>query len=534
MKAKSEGSQPVLYTGAASEIPKELSARDQAELPLNELFPNTEPTAPLTTAPLPPPSQPPPPQPKDEDMAGKREGESQAAAMWRWMMRGMPKPQGDQRPRWPGLPRLLRLRVAPPSATHMPEQSTPLSGMKGATVDISDVRENQQVNAAYDPKSCPIQSEKIPITTIYMPDLMPDRAEGSIAPIVEYDMDSVPVSLPKFDVPGLNAEVDDSIRGRAVAATCLPPSDRQRKYSRRRMGTRCLIRLQLESFLRPETYDSCQPIADANDAFKTDARSVRSIKGEDVVCYRLTNERARVIPTNAVPDTAMIDLVKRLMFRAVTQAKEYPPLPNNATRAEQNDQEKGIPVYSYYDRNGIVPFDLIAGYMERERQFMRANAGEKDGRILLQTPMMDRDDVITGDVMACVLEVARTDLNRFFEFFYSSIDDDHVPQFVGVRAIFGFGPDSFGRFRQMTASQDGPFVHLAKNTSGSRAQRRPREVVQNFPSYGWGCATMREFMGFMADSKIAAPKGQLFLTLLPHPPNCDANNSWEEVYLEGP
>ena len=81
MKAKSEGSQPVLYTGAASEIPKELSARDQAELPLNELFPNTEPTAPLTTAPLPPPSQPPPPQPKDEDMAGKREGESQAAAM---------------------------------------------------------------------------------------------------------------------------------------------------------------------------------------------------------------------------------------------------------------------------------------------------------------------------------------------------------------------------------------------------------------------------------------------------------------------
>ena len=100
-------------------------------------------------------------------------------------------------------------------------------------------------------------------------------------------MDSVPVSLPKFDVPGLNAEVDDSIRGRAVAATCLPPSDRQRKYSRRRMGTRCLIRLQLESFLRPETYDSCQPIADANDAFKTGGRSVRSINGEDVVCYRL-------------------------------------------------------------------------------------------------------------------------------------------------------------------------------------------------------------------------------------------------------
>ena len=212
--------------------------------------------------------------------------------------------------------------LAPSPVSLMPEQSTPLSGMRGATVDISDVRENQQVNADYDPKSCPIQSEKIPITTIYRPDLMPDRVEGSIAPIVEYDMDSVdsvPVSLPKFDVPGLNAEVDDTIRGRAVAATCLPPSDRQRKYSRRRMGTIAANQLQClrvaldkvphqasESFLHPETYDSCQPIADANDAFKTDVRSIRSINGEDVACYRLTNERARVIPASAVPDTAMM------------------------------------------------------------------------------------------------------------------------------------------------------------------------------------------------------------------------------------
>ena len=69
MKAKSEGSQPMLYTGVASEIPKELSARDQAERPLNELFPDAEATAPPTTAPMPPPSQPPPSQPKDEDMA---------------------------------------------------------------------------------------------------------------------------------------------------------------------------------------------------------------------------------------------------------------------------------------------------------------------------------------------------------------------------------------------------------------------------------------------------------------------------------
>ena len=43
----------------------------------------------------------------------------------------------------------------------------------------------------------------------------------------------------------------------------------------------------------------------------------------------------------------MVDLVKRLMFRTLTQAKEYPPLLLNASKAEVNDHEKGVPVYSY-------------------------------------------------------------------------------------------------------------------------------------------------------------------------------------------
>ena len=44
----------------------------------------------------------------------------------------------------------------------------------------------------------------------------------------------------------------------------------------------------------------------------------------------------------------------------------------------------------------------------------------------------------------------------------------------------------------------------------------------------WGCATVREFMGFMADAKIVAPKGQLFLTLLRR----TEANAWEQVYLD--
>ena len=90
----------------------------------------------------------------------------------------------------------------------MPEQSTPLSGMTGAAVDIGDVREGEQGGAAFEPKSCPIESEKIPITTIYRPDLMPDRVEGSIAPVVEYDMTSVPSRFPSRSVTASASSLD--------------------------------------------------------------------------------------------------------------------------------------------------------------------------------------------------------------------------------------------------------------------------------------------------------------------------------------
>ena len=35
----------------------------------------------------------------------------------------------------------------------------------------------------------------------------------------------------------------------------------------------------------------------------------------------------------------------------------------------------------------------------------------------------------------------------------------------------------------------------------------------------------------MSDSKVLPPKGQLFLTLLPHPPGTGQNGAWEEIYL---
>ena len=285
-----------------------------------------------------------------------------------------------------------------------------------------------------------------------------------------------------------------------------------------------------ESFLRPETHDECRNILDASRVFKTADTRNRSIGRKNVACNRLITGQAQQISPATVPDDAMVNLVRRLMFRAITQAKEHPPIPVDDNPRKQIDHGKRVPVYSFYDASGIVPFDLIPQYMDRERQFMRANCGDDGGKILLQTPMLEDDLGPTEVVMTSILEIARVDRTRMFEFFYSKINGDGTPQFVGLRAIYGFGPNSFGRFRALTASPSGPFIQLAKDTSGSNRSIRPRDVAHRHPSYGWGCACIREFMGYMSDSKVLPPKGQLFLTLLPHPPGTGQNGAWEEVY----
>ena len=78
--------------------------------------------------------------------------------------------------------------------------------------------------------------------------------------------------------------------------------------------------------------------------------------------------------------------------------------------------------------------------MDREREFMRANSGDDGGKMLLQTPMVETDLGPMQVVMTSILEIARVDHNRMFEFFYSEINGEEVPTFVGVRAIYGFGP----------------------------------------------------------------------------------------------
>ncbi|CAE6971381.1 unnamed protein product, partial [Symbiodinium sp. CCMP2592] len=395
----------------------------------------------------------------------------------------------------------------------MVAQGAVLSGARGPDIDI-DPTSTTADQAANDPRNFRIEGPGIKATTIHRPDQMPERGIDSIAPIVQYEMTSVPIALTDFVIPGLDMGIDDSVHGRLVSATCLPPTDEQRKYSRRRfamLSSNQTVYLNValhkkpvkgdhDSFLRPESYEDCREINDA---------------------VRHTMLR--------IPDAGMINLVRKLMFRVLTQTKEYPSATAVRAQNRPQDQERGIPLYSHFDQSGIIASDVIPMYMEREREYMKANAGENDGRILLQTNILDDHGEPTELTTQCIMEIARTDNNRMFEFFYSTIDNDGSPQFVGIRATYGFGPDNFSRFRLLTKCQHGPFIQLAQDLYVGG--ERKRNVARYHPQYGWGCATIREFFGYMSDCKINPPKGRLFLTLLPYAPGSGHNNEWEEVYM---
>ncbi|CAE7806513.1 JNK [Symbiodinium sp. CCMP2592] len=432
------------------------------------------------------------------------------------------------------------LRSSPPN--DMVAQGAALSGARGPEVDI-DPASTTADQAANDPRNCRIEGPGIKATTIHRPDQLPERGIDSIAPIVQYEMTSVPIALPDFVVPGLDMGIDDSVHGRLVSATCLPPTDEQRKYSRRRFAMlssnqtvylgmalhKKPLKGEHDSFLRPESYEDCREIHEAVRAYNAKEATYRSIGGTSVSCSRLLIDDAQNIPAARIPDAGMISLVRKLLFRVLTQTKERPS--SNAVGAQNRpqDKERGVPLYSFLDQSGIIAFDVIPMYMEREREYMKANAGEFSGRTLLQTSILDDDDKPSELTVQCITEIARTDNNRMFEFFYSTINDDGSPQFVGVRATYGFGPDNFNRFRLLIKCQHGPFTQLAQEHYVNGERRR--NVARYHPQYGWGCATIREFFGYMNDCKLNPPKGQLFLTLLPYAPGSGKNNEWEEVYM---
>ncbi|CAE7222918.1 GABBR2 [Symbiodinium sp. CCMP2592] len=432
------------------------------------------------------------------------------------------------------------LRSSPPN--DMVAQGAALSGARGPEVDI-DPASTTADQAANDPRNCRIEGPGIKATTIHRPDQLPERGIDSIAPIVQYEMTSVPIALPDFVVPGLDMGIDDSVHGRLVSATCLPPTDEQRKYSRRRFAMlssnqtvylgmalhKKPLKGEHDSFLRPESYEDCREIHEAVRAYNAKEATYRSIGGTSVSCSRLLIDDAQNIPAARIPDAGMISLVRKLLFRVLTQTKERPSSTAVGAQNRPQDKERGVPLYSFLDQSGIIAFDVIPMYMEREREYMKANAGEFSGRTLLQTSILDDDDKPSELTVQCITEIARTDNNRMFEFFYSTINDDGSPQFVGVRATYGFGPDNFNRFRLLIKCQHGPFTQLAQEHYVNGERRR--NVARYHPQYGWGCATIREFFGYMNDCKLNPPKGQLFLTLLPYAPGSGKNNEWEEVYM---
>ena len=271
---KMEQSQPSrLSSRIMARSPTRLPSMQPVQRPLIEQLPSQPPR-------VPPPSQPPPLPPGSDDATdAKDEVKSEKAA---------DDAEMDAKPdtEVPGRPtrEVTRFGEAPPSeglapspASLMPEQSAPLSAMRGAAGDIGDVREDEQAGAAYDPKSCPIQSEKIPITTIYRPDLMPDRVEGSIYRSrgrIRYDIGARLQSSTCLGSPRMWTILSTAAlwlkpacRPAIVSANSLDSgwerfSANQLEYLRMALDSKPAV--ARESFLRPETYDACQPINDAN------------------------------------------------------------------------------------------------------------------------------------------------------------------------------------------------------------------------------------------------------------------------------
>ncbi|CAE7815329.1 unnamed protein product [Symbiodinium sp. CCMP2456] len=391
----------------------------------------------------------------------------------------------------------------PAEPTDMPSRAAPLSGVSPRVLDLcaDDSASAPEINQA----DVTVTVDNEP-TAIYRPDLLfPTKELVSLAPTIEYEAAPVPVILPSFVVPGMAEDVgdDETTYGRVMGKTVLPPSDKQRTFSAKMLS---MFRVKQLSIIHNAFHQSAE-------GRRGNAPPV--LREETVGACQTIND--------TVKDDAFVEFIGKILFRALTQSRVYPDT------GEDNEVKHGVPIYTYFDSSGIISTETTFNYMEREIRFLDKAANGQ--RTLERTTIYDENEEPDRVVVEAIREIARRDHCIRFEFFHAGISSDGIPNFVGVRAIYGFGMNSFSSFRKFMKSADSPFTPIAADSYDAN-NRHMNACDRNHPSYGWLYVSMREFMGHMTDDKIIPSKGSLFTTLLPFSPASDKGNAWTEAFMK--
>ncbi|CAE7854929.1 unnamed protein product, partial [Symbiodinium necroappetens] len=391
----------------------------------------------------------------------------------------------------------------PAEPTDMPSRAAPLSGVSPRVLDLcaDDSASAPEINQA----DVTVTVDNEP-TAIYRPDLLfPTKELVSLAPTIEYEAAPVPVILRSFVVPGMAEDVgdDETTYGRVMGKTVLPPSDKQRTFSAKMLS---MFRVKQLSIIHNAFHQSAE-------GRRGNAPPV--LREETVGACQTIND--------PVKDDAFVEFIGKILFRALTQSRVYPDT------GEDNEVKHGVPIYTYFDSSGIISTETTFNYMEREIRFLDKAANGQ--RTLERTTIYDENEEPDRVVVEAIREIARRDHCIRFEFFHAGISSDGIPNFVGVRAIYGFGMNSFSSFRKFMKSADSPFTPIAADSYDAN-NRHMNACDRNHPSYGWLYVSMREFMGHMTDDKIIPSKGSLFTTLLPFSPASDKGNAWTEAYMK--
>ena len=98
---------------------------------------------------------------------------------------------------------------------------------------------------------------------------------------------------------------------------------------------------------------------------------------------------------------------------------------------------------------------------------------------------------------------------------------------AGVRLVFEFGNMLYGVFRKYAMDDESAFAKFARG-QGPQSMY----VDQNFPKWGWGVCSARDWAECSRTGVIEMRKGQNHQVLFPFPPHDERNTDFISAYMD--
>ena len=295
----------------------------------------------------------------------------------------------------------------------------------------------------------------------------------------------------------------------------------------------------MEKLFEASTISLSENFRNANMAYNSQEARIRTIGGERIRVVRLTETIKNSVSHDPRPDWGLVEFLEKEIVYAVGQMREFDRqnFARSFRAATPHKEATVLPAWERYGPSAILPLrdflECLEHARERFRIMKNQETVELPNQYAAESYFLTKTTIkLAPEIAAALMTVFRRDHGKRFEVFvkdnYAEFNtvETAYQMIAGVRLVFEFGNMPYGVFRKFAMDSESAFAKFARG-QGPQSMY----VDKNFPKWGWGVCSARDWAECSRTGVIEMKKGQNHQVLFPFPPRDDRNTDFINAYM---